>query len=466
MRCTHGVVAIRRNKVLLSTYRVRYFYTTSTETTILHPCIEDLHLQMIIMMIAAKRRGDIIMMQHQQRLLRHLHRRFTSANNNNNDNRPSFGFSGAGFLGSYHVGVASCLHKHGILPNSDEGTNNKMPILTGVSAGSMISAAICAGVQPEPDGMEVVLTAARRTRELQTNRNVSFDVLTPGFSLIDQVEGPFRDAMVKALGGYCETDESTGITTIHDIDPTLFASRFPQGGLRIGITDRRGLLKMQIVESYRYVDSFRNIEDVIACSMLSSYIPGITGALQSDNKVGVDTSYRAGFRLNEMAKLGMVKHGVTGSVVGEDNKDETATNYWDGGISDVFPTIDKDTVIVAPVNGVFDNPTICPRMPEEISDGMLNEDESKEDTGFHKQQSTTSTTSQATLLQHYLRAYLPTTFHHCAKSRLGLNTKNANALLKMIFSSDDDELYTSFREGYDDCKRYLKDRDQLRVISG
>jgi hypothetical protein len=31
---------------------------------------------------------------------------------------------------------------------------------------------------------------------------------------------------------------------------------------------------------------------------------------------------------------------------------------------DVFPTIDKNTVIVAPLNGLFDpNPSICPPMP-------------------------------------------------------------------------------------------------------
>ena len=34
----------------------------------------------------------------------------------------------------------------------------------------------------------------------------SLDVLTPGFSLIDQVEGPFRDALARALGGRCEKD--------------------------------------------------------------------------------------------------------------------------------------------------------------------------------------------------------------------------------------------------------------------
>ena len=204
---------------------------------------------------------------------------------------PSIGFSGAGFLGCYHVGVAASLHKHGIIPNptdDDSYDTNKMPLLTGVSAGSMIASATLAGVNPEPDGMEVVLTAARRTRELQNKQKlINLDVLTPGFSLIDQVESPFREALVKALGGYCETDKS-GNTTIHDIDPELFARRFSNGSLRIGLTDRRGLWppplpfnSSRLLESYRYVDTFRNLEDVVACCMLSSYIPGATSTLPS-----------------------------------------------------------------------------------------------------------------------------------------------------------------------------------------
>lgn len=398
-----------------------------------------------------------------------------------NNKRPSFGFSGAGFLGCYHVGVCAALHKHGLLPHPDDDSSyntNKMPLLTGVSAGSMIAAATLAGVHPENDGMNVVLEAARRTRELNSQQSVSLDVLTPGFSLIDQVEGPFRDAMAKSLGGYCQTDKSSGNTTIHDIDPDLFDRRYPEGTLRIGLTDRRGLLS-SISGSYRYVDKYRNLEDVIACSMLSSYIPGITGPLNLKDKVptflgdllnagasnaddntvntyGVDASDRAGLLLKEMTQLGHVKHGKTGlpvvenetdQVKGESEEDDTtkkqmpeATIYWDGGIADVFPTIDKDTVIVAPVNGLFDNPAICPRIPNADT--------------IQEQQYTSSSLQQPNnaLLQNYLLRYIPTTFRHCSKSQLGLNTQNAYTALKMIFSSDDDELYLRFQEGYDDAK--------------
>ena len=107
---------------------------------------------------------------------------------------PSIGFSGAGFLGCYHVGVAACLKRQGWLGLDDDNSSATqhsttfqsttikplVPLLTGVSAGSMVAAATAAGIEPEPDGMEVVLTAARRTRELSKKNQLlpTFDALT------------------------------------------------------------------------------------------------------------------------------------------------------------------------------------------------------------------------------------------------------------------------------------------------
>lgn len=418
----------------------------------------------------------------------------------------SFGFSGAGFLGCYHVGVAACLRRHGVLPHPDEysDVHKPYPLLTGVSAGSMIASATLAGVNPDPDGMEVVLEASRRTRELRRQKRIGeeegksspfviniptpFDVLTPGFSLIDQVEGPFRNALANALGGYCEWDRSKNSATFQDIDPDLFARRFTSGKLRIGLTDRRGLWppplvpfsmqqRRQFLEAYRYVDTYRNLEDVIACSILSSYIPGITGPLNLKDRVPAifggllneeiigakndtekkrrnDASYRAGLRLNEMTCLGMVKHGKTGvpTTVNEthDVHDDEPTIYWDGGIADVFPTIDENTIVVAPVNGLFDpNPSICPQMPD-VDSGSATECGEGVDLESRKQLITPS--NNVAILQNFLRPLLPTTFRHCDKSQLGLNTKNLQAAMQMLFSSDDEELYTKFREGYDDAQ--------------
>ncbi len=397
-----------------------------------------------------------------------------------------------------------------MLPHPDEckDVQRNYPQLTGVSAGSMIAAAALAGVNPEPDGMEVVLEASRRTRELRQgkphgeegqkssplfviNIPTSFDVLTPGFSLIDQVEAPFRNALAKAFGGYCEWDQSNNIPKFHDIDPDLFRRRIPIGKLRIGLTDRRGLWppplvpfsmqqRRQFLEAYRYVETYRNLEDIIACSMLSSYIPGITGPLNlkervpaiiggllNDEIIGAknatekksrnDASYRAGLRLNEMTRLGMVKHGKTGvptTVNGtHDVHDDEPTIYWDGGIADVFPTIDENTIVVAPVNGVFDpNPSICPQMPDnDVDSGYSVECVEGLDLDTRKHSAHTPSNNFA-ILQNFLRPLLPSTFRHCDKSQLGLNTKNLQAALQMLFSSDDDELYAKFREGYDDSQ--------------
>ncbi|KAL7534162.1 hypothetical protein ACHAWF_004742 [Thalassiosira exigua] len=420
----------------------------------------------------------------------------------------SLGFSGAGFLGCYHVGVAACLQRHGWLPSPDHDTrgSKEMPLLTGVSAGSMIAAATLAGVKPDPDGMEVVLTAARRTRELSSpqmqqrqkqtydskpstplgNFPISLDVLTPGFSLIDQVEGPFREAMVKALGGYCSMDDSNNVT-IHDIDPVLFSRRFPEGTLRIGLTDRRELWppSTQLVKAYRYVDTYRNLEDVVACAMLSSYIPGLTGPLKLKDKVpkyleglldttvnekrrnhlgpsiGLDASDRAGIRLKELAHLGFVKHGKTGLPLVEEadqsegtEKDSTnsggATNYWDGGIADMFPTFDSSTVVVSPLNGVFaPNPAISPQFPGEKTD-TTNLGECDDGSGTLNQQQRDS--ESTTLFDALIRPHLPTTFRHCHKCEMGLNSQNTRAAIKMAFSSSDDDLYSRFRDGYDDAR--------------
>ncbi|KAL7446383.1 hypothetical protein ACHAXM_010169 [Skeletonema potamos] len=420
---------------------------------------------------------------------------------------PSIGFSGAGFLGCYHVGVAACLQQHGWL-GSDDLSHKKnhntipttmkplAPLLTGVSAGSMIAAATAAGVVPDPDGMDVVLTAARRTRELSSKSPLpTLDALTPGYSLIDAVEGTFREAIVKALGGSLPSqsqqqrrDYDYSLDSLYDIDPALFQRRFPTGSLRIGLTDKRALLSSfpppsplsSLPKAYRYVDSYRNVEDVVAACMLSSYIPGVTGPLladsiaakmfgafnleisEKDKIAGNDAMKRAGQQLREITRLGLIKDGTTGLPITQNTSDKTeseietnnrddddSTRYWDGGIADVFPTFDTNTVIVAPINGIYSNPAICPAMqqPNEVEDQS----------------------SQNSFVQHLFRSYMPTlpaTFRHCSKSNLGLNVENAKAVKDMILSSSDEQLYLRFRQGYDDATRFLNERDLLRVFRG
>ncbi|KAL3826779.1 hypothetical protein ACHAXA_000605 [Cyclostephanos tholiformis] len=446
----------------------------------------------------------------------------SSSSSSSSSSVPSYGFSGAGFLGCYHVGVASCLRKHGHLPIPSDaidgggcggGGMHPRPRLTGVSAGSMIAAAISVGVIPDPDGMEVVLEASRKTREMS---RMSLDALTPGLSLIDAVEGPLRNAMARALGGRCDDGGM-----IRDVDPELFGRRVPEGHLRIGLTHGGGLWTMnreRFRDSYRYVESFRDAEDVISCCVLSSYIPGFTGPLNATDNVlptflrvlmggrgdgvngtngvgGVamegsfenDASVRAGLILNEMTNLGLVRHGKTGLPVSGmdslwgagavDNEgsayetnviraDEQSTIYWDGGIVDVFPIIDENTVVVTPLNGLFDpNPSICPQMPGEEffagNNGVCSDSQRK-----RQYNDKASSLLNFDLWLNFLRPYVPSTFRHCRKSRLGLNRKNADAALRMMFSSDDDELYARFRGGYDDARRFLDERGGLTVYNG
>lgn len=185
--------------------------------------------------------------------------------------------------------------------------------------------------------------------------------------------------------------------------------------------------------------------------------------------------------MKEMTNLGLVKHGRTGLPIagayvvprggagldvddgggggsadddanggGDDAGSNSAIMYWDGGIVDVFPTIDERTVVVAPVNGFFDpNPSICPRMPEEVEGGG---NHSSGDGATENGDRRSPRWNRPAMLLDYLRPYVPTTFRHCRKSRLGLNAENADAALRMMFSSDDDEMYSRFRGGYDDAR--------------
>jgi hypothetical protein len=69
---------------------------------------------------------------------------------------PSFGFSVAGLLTSYHLGVADCLIKHdgvllkqGEIPKDNSYTS---PLLMAVSGGALVAAAVAMGVHLE-DGI-------------------------------------------------------------------------------------------------------------------------------------------------------------------------------------------------------------------------------------------------------------------------------------------------------------------------
>ncbi len=333
---------------------------------------------------------------------------------------PSLSFSGAGFLGAYHAGVYSCLLKHGYLlkplERSSDG-NGCSPVLTGVSAGALISAGISVGVTPE-DAMNFILTIAKKTQE----KGGFLDVLKPGFSLIDEVDKKFEFEMQKALGG---SAESPG-----DYDNELLMNRIKNGKskLLIGLTDRRKFRfqgkQHGSMKSYVYADEFRNIKDINSACILSSYIPLGTGPLDFEKETKNTAVKYAWDHVQVMEHLGFLKDFSGNSIIPED-KGEGSLKYLDGGLSNMFPCIDKSTIIVSPISGVFsNNKFIAPKAPTttmpnfELSDGV----------------------------------------------EIGINSQNVLAMYQMARSSGPQVLNEKFRDGFDDAKKFLDENNLLTVF--
>mmetsp|Transcript_28792 Transcript_28792/g.44020 ORF Transcript_28792/g.44020 Transcript_28792/m.44020 type:complete len:407 (+) Transcript_28792:37-1257(+) len=382
---------------------------------------------------------------------------------------PSISFSGAGFLGAYHAGVYASLLKHGyvlkpmeMIPKDEEKNDKYLnaPILTGVSAGALISAAIGAGVHPELC-MNIVVQISEATRK----KSGVLDVLTPGFSLIDQLEEPMRAEMRNSLGGSANGDKD-------DYDNDLLLNRIRNGKLlHIGLTDQRkffttenvGNLK-QHLDSYVYADQYRNLDDVIAASILSSYIPFGTGPLSKKDKKNLAVQ-RAWNYVSDMERLGFLKSGTSGSPVGgstcidieeesesngsyqrENDSDEKKNElyYLDGGLSNMFPEIDDQTVIVTPVNGIYSNPSIAPNHNTDLEDSKY---------------FSTITTKIIDQLK------IPRHGEISERVHVGVNMENLKTAYLMAKSSTPELLHQKFYNGYDDSNKFLKDHSLLTVFS-
>ena len=103
----------------------------------------------------------------------------SSASANGSHSIPSFGFSGAGFLTCYHLGVADCLTRNGKLLEITRLPKDDSPLMTGVSGGALASAAVGVGIAPE-DCMNAVSEIVRRTRTV----GGIMDHLRPGYVTI------------------------------------------------------------------------------------------------------------------------------------------------------------------------------------------------------------------------------------------------------------------------------------------
>jgi len=367
---------------------------------------------------------------------------------------PSISFSGAGFLGAYHVGVASCLMKHEHLLKPLETIRHddtRTPIVTGVSAGAIVSAAISAGVTSD-NAMNVIHEINNRTRALTQTTLASsmLDVFTPGFSLVDQLEDLLLQELQIALGGSKDKN---------DYDHDLFMNRTQNGNsLRIGLTNvkpfisdtRNAISKSFTLPTspkgeklnlfYVYVDQYRNLSDVVSSCILSSYIPMGTGTIKGINDVQNKAVKRANESIKDMEQLGFLKQGVTGhSIINvtrsgkhldeqrQNDQIDDNLHYWDGGIVNMFPTIDDSTIMVTPLNCTFQpNPYISPK-PEKDDPFYMDTNENQ--------------------------------------VSVGINVQNMKLLTKMLRSSSDPSyLDTQYQQGYDDAHVFLKERSLLRVF--
>lgn len=396
---------------------------------------------------------------------------------------PSIGFSGAGFLVSYHLGVVSALTDHGILPrqpicytvppshpsgatlaththDSDTTTGTEI-VLTGVSAGSIVAASVLAGMDPIAIGMPAVSQVSARVRDAS---HPILDTLQPGLSLIDVVDQVFapllRDAVVRDCVG---EEEKTNAEA-------AFVRRANRQ-LRIGLTDRRVFPPVGYnPAAVLTVDKYRNLDDVWAACILSSYVPGVTGPALGSHAAQNLAVERAMHVMSEMIQHGCVKRGLTKERLTIDNETEkvysgsnnktntTAFSWmksglgrnreicWDGGLVNAFPVIDKNTLIVSPIAACFHgHASISPA----ISYG-------------DKQQYPTNDRNKSEP-HSILEPLLPPSVRVSPLVNVHLTAANITTFLsRMMFSSNDDFLERKFRQGYHNATCFVQ-RTQVPV---
>jgi predicted acylesterase/phospholipase RssA len=319
----------------------------------------------------------------------------------------SLGFSGAGFLTAYHLGVAHAFVRRRIV---DSSLNTILPV-AGVSGGALVAAALASGID-----MKEAMRACLDVSEQATCAG-RLNVLQPGFSLIDCVETHLRDLLHASPGGF-----------------EGFQRRTDDGKrLRIGLTDVRLIRPLRRnagLTGFIYVDQYRDFEDVIAASVLSSYIPLVTGPVRGSQCPYNDAVYRSTVRFQEMIAHGSVKMGETGETVTLELETDTVKDIaWDGGLVHCFPFFDQDTVIVSPLAVDFEaNNSISPAIEYQGS-------------------------SRTNIRR------LQIDFH----TSMHLTAANRRILRDMMFSSSDETLRGYFQQGYDNCQAFLDAADSNEV---
>lgn len=180
------------------------------------------------------------------------------------------------------------------------------------------------------------------------NSDSIFVIVFSRFSLVDEVEKRIYDM-------------------IRDFDEELVLRRIRKGQLRIGLTDSRAAGRFQKKsDAYVYVDRFESLEEVIAACVLSSYIPGVTGPISHTTLQQRTAVSRAHERMYDMLRRRAIMNHL-GFPLDYCNSELDTVNFHpgkirflDGGLANVFPTVDESTCIVTPFVGNFVNPTISP----------------------------------------------------------------------------------------------------------
>lgn len=315
--------------------------------------------------------------------------------------------------------------------------------------------------------MNLILSVAERTRE----KGGWLDVLRPGFSLLDQLEDLVVKEMQLALGGS---------STPGDYDWELMKSRMDGGRLlRVGMMNARNLPSFDLsmigksqMESYVYVDQYRDLEDVVSSCILSSYIPFGTGPLRANQEESNTVVKKAHVKVMEMEQLGFIKHGITGNPIKSKakDKDSNADNetksigthdsgicYMDGGLVNNWPSINSDTIIVSPIIGSYSNPHISP------SATNCSEDPSRNDVQEFLAKLAKSNPlflNLKSILVPHLNIH-PPSVQISDSIRFDLTQENLESFFRMIKSSEDSVLEERFHQGYNDATLFLKDRGWL-----
>jgi hypothetical protein len=149
--------------------------------------------------------------------------------------------SGAGFLGSFHLGVADALTRTGAL---SEVT------IAGASAGAIVGAVAVSGTP--------ISVARKALRSLSEGaRAAPMGMLTPGNDLIEQV----RLALDDKLPADAHTRAS--------------------GHLHVALTSLQHTTSWRWSERKRFVSEFGSRDELIDCVCASSDIPGLTARLRA-----------------------------------------------------------------------------------------------------------------------------------------------------------------------------------------